>query len=110
MALVSPVVMLMQMMSAGAMGGGIASAIAHALGARRREQADALVMHAILISSGFGLAFTLIVLTGGRWLYGEMGGRGAALDAVLTYSTWISVLATVSAPCVPRGSVRRLPA
>lgn len=35
MALVFPVVMLMQMTSAGAMGGGIASAIARALGARR---------------------------------------------------------------------------
>ena len=35
-ALVFPLVMLMQMMSAGAMGGGISSAIARALGARRR--------------------------------------------------------------------------
>src|SRR5262249_5821096 len=39
-ALVFPVVMLMQMMSAGAMGGGISSAIARALGAGRREEAD----------------------------------------------------------------------
>ena len=43
MALVFPVVMLMQMTSAGAMGGGIASAIARALGARRTADADALV-------------------------------------------------------------------
>src|SRR5947209_20290913 len=35
-ALVFPVLMLMQMMSAGAMGGGISSAIARALGAGRR--------------------------------------------------------------------------
>src|SRR5262245_35037792 len=41
-ALVFPVVMLMQMMSAGAMGGGISSAIARALGSGRREDADAL--------------------------------------------------------------------
>src|SRR5256712_4358267 len=41
-ALVFPVVMLMQMMSAGAMGGGIASSIARALGAGRRADADAL--------------------------------------------------------------------
>ena len=39
MALVFPVVMLMQMTSAGAMGGGIASAIARALGAGRRADA-----------------------------------------------------------------------
>src|ERR1700722_2862495 len=42
MALVFPGVMLMQMISAGAMGGGISSAIARALGAGRREEADAL--------------------------------------------------------------------
>ena len=47
MALVFPIVMLMQMTSAGAMGGGIASAIARALGARRRDDADALVLHAL---------------------------------------------------------------
>ena len=37
MALVFPIVMFMQMTSAGAMGGGIASSIARALGARRRD-------------------------------------------------------------------------
>src|SRR5580700_1906493 len=41
-ALVFPAVMLMQMMSAGAVGGGIASAVARALGAGRREDADRL--------------------------------------------------------------------
>ena len=41
-ALVFPALMLMQMMSAGAMGGGISSAIARALGAGRRDDADAL--------------------------------------------------------------------
>src|SRR5215469_10698032 len=39
-ALVFPALMLMQMMSAGAVGGGIAAAIARALGAGRREDAD----------------------------------------------------------------------
>src|SRR6187402_796773 len=46
MALVFPIVMLMQMTSAGAMGGGIASSIARTLGARRRDDADSLVFHA----------------------------------------------------------------
>ena len=67
-ALVFPVLMLMPMMSAGAMGGGISSAIARALGAGRRTDADALVLHALAIAVGFGLAFTLTVLAGGRWL------------------------------------------
>ena len=57
MALVFPVVMLMQMTSAGAMGGGLASSIARALGARRRSDADALVLHALLISLVFAVVY-----------------------------------------------------
>src|SRR5262245_4915271 len=68
-ALVFPVVMLMQMMSAGAMGGGISSAIARALGGGRRDDADALALHALAIGLGFGIAFMVAVLGGGRVLY-----------------------------------------
>ena len=85
-ALVFPVLMLMQMMSAGAMGGGISSAIARALGAGRRADAEALVLHALAIAVGFGLVFMLAVLGGGRWLYTAMGGSGGSLTAALTYS------------------------
>ena len=60
--LVFPAVMLMQMMSAGAMGGGISSAIARALGGGRRADADALVLHALAIAVVFGLAFMVAVL------------------------------------------------
>jgi len=84
--LVFPAVMLMQMMSAGAMGGGISSAIARALGGGRHDDADALVLHALAIAVVFGLAFMVALLGGGRWLYGVMGGSGAALEAALTYS------------------------
>ena len=89
MALVFPAVMLMQMTSAGAMGGGIASAIARALGARRRDDADALVLHALLIAAVFALVFMITVVAGGRWLYTRMGGSGGALDAALVYSNWV---------------------
>ena len=89
MALVFPLVMLMQMTSAGAMGGGIASAVARALGARRRDDANALVGHALLIALGFGLAFTLVLQVWGRALYAHMGGSGASLAAALTYSNWV---------------------
>ena len=77
MALVFPTVMLMQMMSAGAMGGGIASAIARALGGGRRDDANALVLHALAIAVLFGLAFTMLLLAFGRPLYARMGGTGA---------------------------------
>lgn len=89
MALAFPLVMLMQMTSAGAMGGGIASAIARALGARRHDDAQALVAHAALIAVGFGLVFMLGVWWGGRALFVAMGGTGAALAAALTYAHWV---------------------
>jgi putative MATE family efflux protein len=85
-ALVFPVVMLMQMMSAGAMGGGISSSIARALGGGRRADADALALHALVIGLLFGLAFMVALLAGGRALYPIMGGSGGALDAALIYS------------------------
>src|SRR5438046_10558968 len=68
-ALVFPVVMLMQMMSAGAMGGGIASSIARARGAGRRADANALALHARVIARGLGAAFAIGVVGGGRWIY-----------------------------------------
>ena len=89
MALVFPLVMLMQTTSAGAMGGGIASAIARALGARRSDDANALVLHAIVVALGFGALFTAAMLGGGRWIYTRMGGGGGALDAALAYSNWV---------------------
>ena len=89
MALVFPLVMFMQMTSNGAMGGGIASAIARALGAGRRDDANALVQHAVVIALGFGLVFTVIMLLGGRWIYALMGGQGGALEAALVYSNWV---------------------
>ena len=89
MALVFPVVMLMQMMSAGAMGGGISSAIARALGARRRDDAHALVFHSLLLSIVFGLVFMLAAWLGGAWLYTHMGGQAGSLQAAMTYSNWV---------------------
>jgi len=86
MALVFPGVMLMQMISAGAMGGGISSAIARALGAGRREEADALVLHALVIIVALGASFSLIMLAYGRPIYRLLGGTGGELEAAVTYS------------------------
>ena len=85
-ALVFPLIMLMQTMSAGGMGGGVASAIARALGGGRKRDADALVVHALVIALGFGGAFTLGMLWGGPSLYRAMGGTDGALAAALAYS------------------------
>src|SRR5271166_6392604 len=85
-ALVFPLVLLMQMMSAGAMGGGISSAVARALGAGRRADADALVLHALLINLALGLLTSALFLVFGRQLYAAMGGRGGSLEAAMAYS------------------------
>ncbi|HSC65612.1 MAG TPA: MATE family efflux transporter [Caldimonas sp.] len=91
MALVFPGFMMMQMLSAGAIGGGIASAVARALGAGRRDDADALVLHAILINLGLGVVTSAIFLALGRPIYAAMGGQGGSLDAALAYSNVVFV-------------------
>ena len=85
-ALVFPLFMMMQMLSAGAMGGGISSAVARALGGGRRDDADALVWHAILVNVAIGGLFAALVLGFGPALYRAMGGEGASLAAALLYS------------------------
>jgi len=86
MALAFPPVMLMQMLSAGAMGGGISAAIARALGRGRRDEADALVLHAVVINVVLGLAFTVVMLAFGRPIYRALGGTRGELEAALLYS------------------------
>jgi putative MATE family efflux protein len=79
----------MQTMAAGAMGSGISSAIARALGGGRIGDANALVMHAVVIGLAMSGVFSLIFLPGGPALYTAMGGVGPALAAASTYSSVI---------------------
>jgi len=85
-ALVFPFVMLTQMMSAGAMGGGVSSAISRALGAGNRERAAALALHAAMIGACAGLFFTVMMLGFGREFYALLGGRGGVLEQSMQYS------------------------
>jgi len=89
MALVFPFVMLMQMFSAGAMGGGVASAVSRALGAGDAERVRALALHALYIGCGLGIAFTLLLWLAGPWLYALLGGRGEVLDQARAYGWWV---------------------
>lgn len=85
-ALVFPIAMLMQMMSAGGMGGGVSSAIARALGAGRKDHANALAVHALLIALALGVVFTGAMLWCGRPLYRFLGGHGSVLEVASAYS------------------------
>src|ERR1700687_3247825 len=85
-ALVFPFAMLTQMMSAGAMGGGVSSAISRALGARNRDAAASLALHAAMIGACGGLFFTAMMLLFGREFFSLLGGRGRVLDEACNYS------------------------
>ena len=61
-ALVFPSSMLTQMMSAGAMGGGVSSAISRAIGAGNRDRAATLALHAAMIGACAGIFFTVMML------------------------------------------------
>jgi putative MATE family efflux protein len=85
MALVFPFVILTMTMSGGAMGGGVASAIARALGAGDVERASTLAAHALLIGIAFGATFMLFMLTVGPQLLELLGGRGNVLAQAIAY-------------------------
>jgi putative MATE family efflux protein len=87
--IVFPGVMLMQMISGGAMGGGISSAIARALGSGRNQDAANLVWHALIINGALGLICSALVLTFGKSLYEALGGEAGSLRAALDYSNVI---------------------
>lgn len=86
MALVFPFAMLTQMMSAGAMGGGVSAAISRALGASDTERAQTLLWHALVIGVGAGVIYSAIFLTFGPHLYELLGGRDAVLEEAVRYS------------------------
>jgi Na+-driven multidrug efflux pump len=78
--------MLTQMMSAGAMGGGVSSAISRALGAGDHDRAASLALHAAIIGVGGGLFFTVMMLLFGRQFFMILGGRGPVLEQACDYS------------------------
>jgi putative MATE family efflux protein len=86
-ALVFPFVMLTQMMSAGAMGGGVSSAISRALGAGDRERAATLALHSAIIGGCGGIFFTAMMLLFGRQFFTLLGGRDGVLEQACSYAT-----------------------
>lgn len=85
-ALVFPFLALMMNNANGGMGGGVASALARALGAGRHDDARALVLHAMVLAVGFGAAFSLLAWTVAPAFYRLLGGTGMALERALEFS------------------------
>ena len=89
LALVFPVQSLMTMMSAGAMGGGISSAMARALGSGNRERAEAIPLHALIIAAGMALLFTILFAILARPLFALLGGRDESLTGAVDYARYM---------------------
>ena len=86
-AVVLPFSLLLGMMSAGAMGGGVSSAVARALGAKKPEEASALVRHALIIALVFALLFIIPLAIFPLSVLGLVGGPEAAAAAA-SYAAW----------------------
>jgi putative MATE family efflux protein len=81
-----PLVMLMTTLSAGAFGGGVASAVARALGAGKSDDAARFAATAIGVSAILGLTSTAAMMVIGRPFYAALGATGPALEAAVHYS------------------------
>ena len=84
--LVFPLIMLMQQVANSSMGGAIAAAVARAIGAGRRGDASALVIHGVIVAAGLAAIFASVLLIGGPAIYRLIGGSGEVLEAALEYS------------------------
>ncbi len=86
LALVFPLMMLMTMVAAGAMGGAISSAVARALGAGDPERAGRLVAAAWIIGLTGAAVFALTILVLGRTIFTALGGGEDAIAAAFAYA------------------------
>ena len=61
-AIIFPFQMLMLMMAAGAIGGGVTSSVGRAVGSKDIKRAEASCFHSILVAFGMALIFKIIFL------------------------------------------------
>jgi len=89
--LVIPFITLMMNMANGGMGGGIASALARALGAGRAEDAKALPLHALVLAAAMAFLFGVFAWTALPTIFRWLGGTGDVLHQALAFShVWFS--------------------
>ena len=86
LALVFPLVMLTQMLSAGAIGGAISSSVSRSLGASNAERAGALTITAWIIAVAAALIVAILIALFGNFIFSALGGGTASVDAALSYA------------------------
>ncbi|MEH6755897.1 MAG: MATE family efflux transporter [Parasphingorhabdus sp.] len=84
-ALAFPLLMLIQTMSGGAVGGAVTSSIARALGAGDRDRAQTLIWHGFAVAAIGTMLFLILFLIGGRSLITFLGGSGDILEQAVDY-------------------------
>ncbi len=87
-AVVLPFALMLQQMSAGAMGGGVVSAIARTLGAGNREEAAELVLHSLIIAGTAALMFMFLLAGIPGIVLGAIAGPDIA-QAAAPYALWL---------------------
>ena len=87
-ALVFPLLILVQTMSGGPLGGAITASIARALGNGNRDNAERLVWHAIYGAIIGAATFFILFVFFGRQLLMLLGGDGIILDMAMSYC-WV---------------------
>lgn len=86
LALVFPLVMLTQMLSAGAIGGAISASVARALGAADPARAATLAVAAWIIAISAAALMAILIMLFGRTIFGWMGGQEGSVDIALRYA------------------------
>ena len=92
---VFPLVSLVVAVAQGAIGGGIVTTVARALGAGRIGAASEYAWYALALGVPLGLATTAAMHALGPSLYGQMGISGNALEIAVSYSSTIFAGATL---------------
>lgn len=86
LAIVFPFQTLMGMMSAGAIGGGVVSSVARALGAGDTDRAEVSAWHALVIGTAGAVIFTVVLGIFARPVFSLIVGPGEALDGAVEYA------------------------
>ena len=84
-ALVFPLLMLMQTTAAGALGGAVTSVIARSLGAGSTARAERVVWHALTLAVAGTLFFLITFLAAGEFFLSFLGGSDETLQQATNY-------------------------
>lgn len=86
LALVFPFQTLMQMMAGGAIGGGVTSALARALGAGDQNRAEAIAWHGLLVALAMASIYIIVLGIFASSIFGLIVDKGQVLDGAVLYA------------------------